>query len=149
MSRPLVALLVLALIVPLSGCHMTTHPRVVAEVAAGGGKVSVRPAPYDGEYRLYAAGRGAGPWAQPVGEPLATHRLRRREPVGFRRGPGDALSAVAGEQVIPLERTNVGYLWQMRADAGQLDRNKAVVLAAVALALAFGFAGATVAAAPF
>jgi len=143
MHRRLVIVIALAVVVPLAGCHMTTRPRLVAE-ALEGRKVRMQTAPYDGEYRLYAAAVvDGGPWPQPVGEPLAEHRLRRREPLGFRRVGGE-LSAVAGDAVMALESgSGRAYVWQMRADGGQVDRNKTMFVVAIAVTLVAGFAGAS------
>jgi len=114
----------LAVLVALSGCRASTQPRTIL-TAAPGERLKVQMAPFDGEYRLFAAHSDPGKHARPVGEPLATHRVRRGEPVGFRRDAGE-LRAVAGGESIAIERGQ--YVWQMRADKGQIDRTKTAAL---------------------
>ena len=114
----------LAVLIVLSGCKVSTQPRTVL-AAAPGEKLKVREARFNGEYRLFAAHGEPGKHPRPVGEPLATHRVRRGERLGFRRDGGE-LRAVAGAESIPIERG--AYVWQMRADKGQIDRTKTIAL---------------------
>jgi len=126
----------LALIVALTGCQVSTKPRTFASVSADG-PAKVSPATVHGEYRLYTSATRADGFLRPVGEPLAAHRLRRGQPVGFRRD-GDGLAAVAGDASQPLAHGS--YLWEVRADSGQFDGKGTTVIvltvAAVGLAIA-------------
>jgi hypothetical protein len=117
----------LAVIIALSGCKASTKPKTLMRLSADD-KPRLRAAPLNGEYRLYAATRPSkrSEFA-PSGEPLATQRLRRKDPLGFRRTSGGELSAVAGEQTIALQRGSA-YVWQMRPDADQIDRTKTTML---------------------
>jgi hypothetical protein len=123
-----------AMVVLLSGCQVSTKPRTFASVS-GDGPVKVAAAEVHGEYRLYTSQTAANGFPRPVGDALATHRLRRGQPVGFRRDAGQ-LQAIAGDAARPLERGS--YLWQVRADPGQFDKKgtTVVVLTGVAVALA-------------
>ena len=136
--RHLLVVLSLALVVALSGCQVSTKPRTFASVAPER-PAKVSAAGVHGEYRLYASMTEADGFARPVGEPLATHHLRRGERVGFRRDAGQ-LQAIAGDASQPLEKGN--YLWQVRADKGQLDKQAttALVITGVAVALAVAVA---------
>ena len=113
----------LAVMIFLSGCQVSTKPKMVAS-AAPDNKLKVREAPFHGEYQLFQAqsDRETGR-TQMIGEPLATQRLRRGESLRFRR-ESDQLHAIAGAESIPLETGR--YAWQMRADAGQTDGSKTV-----------------------
>jgi hypothetical protein len=134
---PLVAAIALS---SSAGCQVSTKPRTIAEVSPER-KAAVRPAPYSGEYRLYAVLVQRGGWAQPSGEPIITERLERNAPLGFRTSsePGQSLTAVAGERTVTLEPAG-HYLWQMRADAGQVDRQKtaALVIGIAAVGITIG-----------
>jgi hypothetical protein len=130
----------LAVMIALCGCKASTKPKTLMTLSAGD-KPRLRDAPFNGEYRLYAAARPErDDELVPSGEPLATQRLRRKEKVGF-RSTGGELSAVAGEQTIALQRGSA-YLWQMRADADQIDRSKttALVVGIVAAGVITGLA---------
>ena len=88
----------------------------------------MRSAPFSGEYLLYeaAAERKGSRKHVPRGEPLATQRLGRRELIGFRAAGGET-TAVAGDTAVPLTPGRP-YLWQMRADKGQVDGARTAVL---------------------
>ena len=134
----------LAATLVLSGCKVSTTPRTVLTASADE-KPRLRRAPHDGEYRLYAAGALRKTRRTATGEPLATQHLERDERLGFRRA-GGTWSAVAGGHTIPLEPGR-RYLWQMRANPGQTDPGKTVVLvivigAAVAIVIGGSSAGA-------
>lgn len=115
----------LAAVVVLSGCKVSTTPKTLMTGSAE--KPRMRRALHDGEYRLYVA-EGARP-VRATGEPIASQHLDRDERIGFRRA-GGTWSAVAGQQVIPLEAGR-RYLWQMRPDPGQTDRGKTAALVIV------------------
>jgi hypothetical protein len=119
----------LAMMIVLSGCRASTGPRTVTRVTPEY-EARVRKAPYRGEYQLYAADYDEGGWVKPRGEPLATYRLNPGQPVGF-RPTSEGLRAVVGKETVPLERGE--YLWQMRADAGQIDRTKTRVFLIIAI----------------
>ena len=128
MLRPLCVVMLAAMVV-LSGCQASTKPKVVKTVSADEAP-GVRSAPFNGQYQLFATQSGSGRNATHAGEPLATHRLRRGEPVGFRAGDDGALRGVAGTESIPLPRGR--YLWEMRADDGQVDAGHTATVALIA-----------------
>ena len=144
MLRP-VGVVLLAAMVVLCGCRVSTRPRTVLTGSADD-KPRLRRAPHDGEYRLYAAGATRETRKTATGEPLATQHLERDERFGFRRASG-TWSAVVGQQVIPLEPGR-RYLWQMRADAGQTDPGKTAVLVIVIGAAVVAVIGANPVGAP-
>jgi hypothetical protein len=113
----------LAVLVVLSGCKASTKPRTLMD-AAPGEPLRVRKAPFNGEYRLFRT-ETPGYWEKPVGEPLATLRVRRGERVGFRRHGGE-LQAVAAAESVAIERGS--YIWQMQPDKDQVDRAKTIGL---------------------
>ena len=129
----------LAVTLCLTGCTTSTKPRTLMSLSAGQ-EPRVRRAPYDGEYRLYAASTDERRQRGPSGEPLATRQLFRREPIGFRVERGE-LTAVAGGARVPLQRGRP-YLWQMRAEPGQADTAKmgagTVLVATVAFMVMMG-----------
>jgi hypothetical protein len=137
--RHLFFVLSLALIVALAGCQVSTKPRTFARVSADH-PAKVTPAGVHGEYRLYAAADSTAGFAQPTGDPLATHHLSRGEPVGFRRDASGQLQAIAGDASQPL--ANGSYFWQVRADKGQIDKQAttALVLTGAAVVLAVSMA---------
>ena len=110
----------------LCGCVTPTKPRTVMSVTPRG-EPKVRRAVFNGQCQLFAMqahaeGRG------PTGEALATHRLRRGDALGF-RADGDGVRAVAGNNSMPLARGH--YLWEIRADRGQIDGPRTVTLVAM------------------
>ena len=133
----------LAAMIVLAGCKVSTKPRTLM-TASPGQEPRMRRVAFDGEYRLYAATTTRRHRIGPDGAALATERLRRGERVGFRRA-GGALTAVAAGESVPLEPGRA-YLWQVRADPGQVDRTKTVVLM---LAVGLGVTVALFAAADF
>jgi hypothetical protein len=127
---PLVA--VLSVCIVLTGCHLSTEPRVVVRYKPGADP-ELKTAKYWGEYRLYALDKNQRNPAAGA-EPVATVRLAEDEKYGFRRDANGYVVATAADQVIPIEKRN--YVWELKPDEAQPDkmrRNLAVfgVFAAV------------------
>jgi hypothetical protein len=135
-----ICIVALAAVVMLSGCQASTKPRTIASARPGAAE-QLRGAQFSGEYRLYASRDDGGKWPAPVGEPLATQHLARGQRVGFRTENG-ALRGVAGDTSVPLERGQ--YIWQMRADKGQVDRGATTALVAAIAGVALAVAVASI-----
>ena len=133
----------------LAGCRVDTQPQTVVRHVPEK-SVALREAGYDGEYRLFVA-RQSGRYKplEPQGEPIATHRLSRGQPLGFSRSiGGHDLTAVAGDEHVVLE-PGQSYVWQMSATAGQIDRFKTVLLIVTIAGLVIGIGVAAAGAGPY
>ena len=126
-----ISVVLLAAMVVLSGCQVSTKPRTISD-GISDGKLKVRKAPFNGQYELFEARTNEDGERNVVGEPLATERLRRGDRLGFRRAEGQ-LQAIAGDRSIPL--TGDRYAWQMRADKGQVDGSRTVALVVLVVAI--------------
>ena len=110
----------LAVIVALSsGCQPSTKPKTVSSISPDG-QAKVVKTRLRGQYQLFAFQPSSGVQAK-TGEPLVTHQLRRGDVLGF-RSDAAGLRAVAGDESTPLARGH--YLWEMRADKGQVDNRR-------------------------
>jgi hypothetical protein len=118
MLRSAMLVLLCAMIV-LAGCQPSTKPKTVSSISPDG-QAKVVKARLGGQYQLFAFQTSSGAEAK-TGEPLATHQLRRGDTVGF-RSDANGLRAVAGDQSMPLAPGH--YLWEMRADKGQVDNRR-------------------------
>ena len=112
----------------LTACQTPTNERPLSRHVSGG-KLQVRKAPYDGEYRLYASAERR-PSARSA-TPLLNERLVKGELIGFDSdNSGDLVAVVRGEER-PLGDAATGlgeYVWTMQPDAGQIDRARTVLL---------------------
>jgi hypothetical protein len=115
----------------VAGCRTPTKERVLVRYEPSR-RPEVRKAPYDGQYRLYAA-RTKHPTTASA-TPVLEARLAKGELVGFARdGVGGLLAVVRGEQQ-PLSASVAGaasesaYVWTMQRDPGQIDWTRTALL---------------------
>ena len=138
--------LVLCVCVVLAGCQVDPSKEKHLMSLRRDRAVDTRRAHYDGEYRLYRLPDGAAPASS--AERVASRRLVREEPIGFRGDARGGRVAVAGKDEFALD-AGKQYVWRVQPDAGQVDKEStAVVIGGLAIAGAV-VAGVIIALTPF
>jgi hypothetical protein len=120
----------------LAGCKAGTNERTFLSCRLDR-HVSVRDAPYDGEYRLYRVAEHVKPTTQ-FATPLRSERLKRGEKIGFARDESGQLVAVVRVERVPLDAHSAEdgvYTWTVQPDPGQIDRGKTLLLVVVVVAV--------------
>lgn len=141
MSRRIVAV-VLLLAMFAGGCHVDTSPQIVRRFGPNQSSL-LSDTEYSGQYKLWKAKLEKEGDLTPTGEAMADLHLIKGTPLGFTHSTSGEPVAVAGKQGFSLDAGG-HYVWQMKADAGQIDHEKtkrtvyvtAAVVACVGLAVA-------------
>jgi len=123
--------MVTCLAVVLAGCQVSTAPKTVVAIREPQGPAMIL-APWNGEYTLYRLPGDRSPKSV-----VQVARLKKGEPVGFRRRDSGIVAAAADWEA------SIGpgsYEWVMKPDAGQTDPVATAIFIAVV-----GVAGATTA----